>query len=186
MRRGAAWGSLAVSGYLLAYAGLKLAPVPRGFLPLSAATGLALAVAAWWGMDRYPGLRRSVPAAILLGTLAFFALPYGRWFLGRTHQVAEAGRQLREAVPASATLGGYQAILLSLEIPHFVGDVDNPPGELPTLSEKLRLIRPDYLVATRTDFDALDPDLRGRAQPVTRLPDVPRFPESGLWKMPKP
>lgn len=185
LRKAAFLALLAPGAYLAAYAGLKLCPPPKGYI--AAAAGLAIALSAllllFLRRGRAASLQRGTLALILLGAVGFFAIQYGRWASRRTHLLAEAARAVREAVPADATLGGYQAIALAPDLPHFIGDVDNPPGRLPTLSEKLRLVRPSHLVATRENFKALDPDLRARARFLRTLALPGPYRDSGLWRI---
>lgn len=185
LQRAAFAAALLAGGFLAAYAALGLAPPRRGYLAAAAVGGVLCALAALRFLLRgTPAVLRGSPrTAILLCAMGFFVIPYARWICARTHALVSAGRLLDAAVPPEATLGGYEAVMLALETRAYVGDVDNPPGRTPSLSEKLRRVRPDYVATTAGAFAELDPALREGARFVRPLPLPPPFSDAGLWRL---
>ncbi len=173
------------AAFLGSYALLKLAPPAHGFLAAAVAGGLLGGGGLLWFAARSPAhrLQGSLWGVILAGAMGFFAIPCLQWARAKEHRLAECGRTLAAAVPANATLGGYQAIMLSLETGAYVGDVDNPPGGTYSLAEKLRRVRPDHLATTREEFDALPEAVRASAVHLADLPLMPPFAASALWRV---
>lgn len=183
-RAGAAAPILAAA-FLAAYTALKLAPPRTGFLAAAAAGALLLAAGAAWFLLRSPAhrLQGSLWGVILVLSMAFFAVPFHRWADTRGHRTVTCGGRLAAALPDGATLGGYQAVMLSLETDAYVGDVDNPPGGTLPLLEKLRRVRPDHLAMTREELDALPAPVRASARHLVDLPLMPPFETSALWRI---
>lgn len=173
------------AAFLASYASLWLVPPPAGFLA-AAAAGAVLAVSGTgWFLLRSPAhrLQGSLWGVILVLSMGFFAVPFHRWAVSREHRTVSCGRTLACAVPEGATLGGYQGVMLALETPAYVGDVDNPPGGTLPLVEKLRRIRPDHLAMTQEEFDALPGPVRASARRLADLPLMPPFETSALWRI---
>ncbi len=176
-----------VSGFLFAYAALKLAPPPRGFLALAATlgAGLGLALLRLLARGASPALHGRPRGLILAAAMAFFAASWIPWAASREHRLVICGRILDACVPRDATLGGYQAVMLALETRVYVGDVDNPPGTAPSLSEKLARVRPTHVATTLEEFLALDPAIRQGAEKLANLPLMAPFANAAVWRLPQ-